>query len=198
MKAIVFATLEEADPFVQSYKRGRFSGVAEGESLHDDDLLIAVTGIGKIKGALRTERLLREHRPKEILHVGTCVALVESLKIGELFSPGQVFEGDRIELSAPTYPRMPLAMKFDDMQTGTLVTQDHSVSGTQELTYWQRIAEASDMTGYAVAYVAATYGIPCGIVKVISGRMGTEDPNLRKTLSAAHATLTRFLTKHLG
>ncbi|MFT4605491.1 MAG: nucleoside phosphorylase [Rhodothermales bacterium] len=198
MIAIIFATLEEAEPFVQSYKRGRFSGVAEGETVHDDDHLISVTGIGKIKGTLRTERLLRAYRPTEILHVGTCITLVESIKVGTLFSPSQVFEGDRVELSAPTYPRMPLALRFDDMATGTLVTQDHTVSGTQELTYWQRIAETSDMTGYAVAYVAATHGIPCGIVKVVSGRMGEDDPNLRKTLDQAHAKMTAFLIGHLG
>ena len=93
---------------------------------------------------------------------------------------------------------MPLARTFDGMTTGTLVTQDHTVSGTQELTYWQRIAEASDMTGYAVAYVAATHGVPCGIVKVVSGRMGEDDPSLRKTLDEAHAKITTFLTAHLG
>ncbi|MBO6574932.1 MAG: hypothetical protein JJ896_05945 [Rhodothermales bacterium] len=198
MKAVIFATLEEAEPFVQSYKRGRFAGVAEGEAVRDDDYLVTVTGMGKIKGALRTERLLRQFRPSEILHVGTCVTLVESLKVGELFAPSQVFEGDRIELSAPTYPRMPLKNPFEEYATGTLVTQDHSVTGASELTYWQRIAEASDMTGYAVAYVAATHGVPCTIVKVVSGRMGAEDPNLRKTLSDSHARLNRFLTDHLG
>lgn len=198
MKAIIFATLEEAEPFIQSYERGRFSGVVEGETVHDDDHLISITGIGKIKGTLRTERLLREYRPTEILHVGTCITLVDSIEVGTLFSPSQVFEGDRIELSAPTYPRMPLARTFDGMATGTLVTQDHTVSGTQELTYWQRIAEASDMTGYAVAYVAATHGVPCGIVKVVSGRMGQDDPDLRKTLDDAHAKITKFLLKHLG
>ena len=200
MKAIIFATLEEAEPFVQSYKRGRFSGVTEGEVVHDDDYLVTVTGMGKIKGALRTERLLKQFRPTEILHVGTCVTLVDALEVGALFAPSQVFEGDRIELSAPTYPRMPLATPFDDrgFPSGTLVTQDHSVSGASELTYWQRIADASDMTGYAVAYVAATHGVPCSIVKVVSGRMGTEDPNLRRTLSEAHDKLTAFLEKELS
>ena len=198
MKAIIFATLEEAEPFVQDYKRGRFSGVAEGETLHDDDYLVSVTGQGKIKGALRTERLLRQFRPSEILHVGTCTTLVDAHKVGRLFAPSQVFEGDRIELSAPTYPRMPLATPYDDLPSGTLVTQDHTVSGSSELTYWQRIADASDMTGYAVAYVAATHGIPCSIVKVISGRMGVEDNNFRKTLADAHTTLARFLAAKLG
>ena len=197
MKAIIFATLEEASPFVQSYKRGRFNGVAEGETLHDDDYLVSITGIGKIKAALRTERLLHQYKPREILHAGACTTLVGKFEVGSLVAPTQVFEGDRIELSAPTYPRMPLAAPFDGLPDGTLVTQDHTVQGASELTYWQRIADVSDMTGYAVAYVAATHGVPCSILKVISGRMGVDDPNLRKTLSAAHATLSRYLVEAL-
>lgn len=197
MKAIIFATLEEADPFLQSYGRGRFTGVTEGEEVHDDDLIVTITGTGKIKAALRTERFLRQHRPEEIIHAGSCTTLVDHIKVGSLFSPTQVFEGDRIELSAPTYPRMPLAAPFDDIASGTLVTQDHTVQGASELSYWQRIAEASDMSGYSVAYVAATYGVPCRIIKVVSGRMGMDDPNLRKTMVEAHQTLGRFLVKNL-
>ncbi|MFT5141711.1 MAG: nucleoside phosphorylase [Rhodothermales bacterium] len=197
MKAIIFATLEEAEPFVQSFRRARFSDAAEGETLRDDDYLVSIAGIGKIKATLRTERLLRQFKPSEILHVGTCTTLVDKFEVGSFFAPSQVFEGDRIELAAPTYPRMPLTNPFPQFQTGTLVTQDHTVSGASELTYWQRIAEASDMTGYAVAYVAATYGVPCTILKVISGRMGQDDPDFRKTLATVQNKLASFLVKHL-
>jgi nucleoside phosphorylase len=195
MKAILFATLEEAAPFLEGYKRGRFSGVVEGDAAHDDDLLVTVTGIGKIKATLRTERLLRQYRPSHVLQAGTCTTLVDKFKIGSLFAPSQVFEGDRIELSSPTYPRMPLSTPFKGLSTGTLVTQDHTVKGASELTYWQRIAEVSDMSGYAVAYVAATHGVPCSIIKVISGQMGMDDPNLRQTLSDANASLAHFLVQ---
>ncbi len=198
MKAIIFATVEEADPFLEGYRRGRFSGVAEGDSAHDDDLLVAITGIGKIKATLRTERLLTHFKPTQIVQAGSCTTLVEKFEVGSLFAPSQVFEGDRIELSSPTYPRMPLGTPFTGVATGTLVTQDHTLRGASELTYWQRIAEASDMSGYAVAYVAATHGIPCSIIKVISGRMGVDDPNLRQTLASANQTLSRFLMKQMA
>jgi len=197
MIGIVFSTVEEAQPFLASYQRGRFDGLGEGENFHDDDILVSVVGVGKIKGALRTERLLRERRLSMVLHAGTCTALSDELTPGQLVSVSQVFEGDRIELSAPTYPRMPLAIPFEDLSQGTLVTQDHTVQGASELSYWQRIADMSDMTGYAVAYVAATHGVRCQIVKVVSGHMGVEDANLRKTLSASHQKLATFLNARI-
>lgn len=197
MTGIVFSTVEEAQPFLATYERGRFDGLGEGESFHDNRFLVSILGIGKIKAALRTERLLRTHDVTSLIHAGTCTALNDNLKVGDLVSVAQVFEGDRIELSAPTYPRMPLSVPFDKLKEVTLVTQDHTVQDATELSYWQRIADISDMSGYAVAYVAATHGKLCQIVKVVTGQMGVEDANLRKTLAAGHKALGTFLTSKI-
>jgi len=198
MIGIVFSTKEEAQPFLALYQRGRFDGLSEGETFHDDQLLVSILGVGKIKGTLRTERLLRSYKVKTLIHAGTCSALNDKLKIGSVVSVAQVFEGDRIELSAPTYPRMPLTTGFDKLNQVTLVTQDHTVQGATELSYWQRIADVADMTGYATAYVSATYGVACQILKVVSGHMGVDDPNFRKTLSASHVKLAEFLNANLA
>jgi nucleoside phosphorylase len=197
MIGIVFSTVEEAQPFLERYKRGRFDGLSEGESTRDDDLLISILGIGKIKGALRTERLLRSESLDTLVHAGTCTALSEEFETGMMVAASQVFEGDRIELSAPTYPRMPLSVPYEDLPQGTLVTQDHTVQGSDELSYWQRIADMSDMTGYAVAYVSATHGVGCHVVKVVTGHMGVEDKNLRKTLEKCHGVLADFLVERI-
>lgn len=198
MTGIIFATQEEAFPFLNRYQRGRFEGLDEGDVQHDAELLVMITGVGKIKATLRTERLLRRHRLGRLIHAGTCTALNEALKTGCPVGAAQVFEGDRIELAAPTYPRMPLDVPFNGLPTGTLVTQDHTVRGQDERTYWQRIADISDMTGYAVAYVAATHGVPCHIVKVVTGHFGIEDKNFRKTLADACETLAGFLEKEVS
>lgn len=193
MTGIVFATEEEAQPFLRKYKRGRLDSLSEGDSVTDGTLLVTVTGLGKIKATLRTERLLRQHQPGRIVHVGTCTALKSDYEIGALVSASQVFEGDRIELAAPSYPRMPLEVPFTGIPQGTLVTQDHMVTGPSEQSYWQRIADFSDMTGYAVAYITAMYGIPCHIVKVVTGRYNSQDTQLRKTLTSAHEAIASFL-----
>lgn len=197
MTGIIFATEEEALPFLRRYKRGRFDSLREGETLYDDQILVALTGTGKIKATLRTERLLQQHQPDRLLHTGTCTALSDKLQVGALVAAAQVFEGDRIELAAPTYPRMPLEVPFKALTQGTLVTQDHVVRGEKEHSYWQRIADMSDMTGYPVAYVAATYGIQCHIVKVVTGHLQDQDQQFRKTLSSAYDTIADFLMENL-
>ncbi len=201
MIGIVFSTLEEAQPFLQRYERGRFSGLMEGETLHDDHLLVSLTGIGKIKSTLRTERMLQRFRRTlgltRVLHIGTCTSLTDAFELGTVVAASQVFEGDRIELSTPTYPRMPLEVPFSDLPRGTLVTQDHTAQEETELGYWQRIADMTDMAGYAVAYVTATHGLPCHIVKIVTGHMQTPDDHLLQTLSDAHNTIADFLLSEM-
>ena len=198
MIGIVFTTEEEASPFLAGYERGRFEGLAEGEAYHDDHILVSLIGTGKIKATLRTERLLNAYSLTRIMHVGTCTALDKNLKIGSVIAASQVFEGDRIELAAPTYPRMPLEAPVTDLKRITLVTQDHRIEDLSEISYWQRIADAVDMAGYAVAYVAATHGIPCTIVKAVSAVAGTEDKDLQSTLDKSYDLLTKFLTREIA
>ena len=197
MIGLVFATVEEANPFLSRYQRGRFDGLSEGETLQDDHLLVSLTGIGKIKATLRTERLLQSYQLTRLVHVGTCTALQEALAVGTLAAASQVFEGDRVELATPTYPRMPLDVPFKTLEKVTLVTQDHTVQGQEERSYWQRIADISDMSGYAIAYVAATHGVPCNIVKVVTGHFQSQNKNFRKTLASACETLADFLLKEI-
>lgn len=198
MTGIIFATEEEAAPFLDEYKRGRFDELREGDTFFDDDIFVSLTGLGKIKATLRTERFFQNYQPERIIHAGTCTALSDAYSVGDLVAADQVFEGDRIELAAPTYPRMPLDVLFDDLPTGTLVTQDHVASDKSEKSYWQRIADMSDMSGYAVAYVAATHGVPCHIVKAVTGHITDEDQEFRKNLSSACKAVSTFLVARLG
>jgi nucleoside phosphorylase len=198
MIGVIFSTEEEAKPFLKKYERGRFDGLVEGEAYHDDHVLVTLIGTGKIKATLRTERLLRSYELDRVLHVGTCTALNTELRIGTVIAANQVFEGDRIEMSSPSYPRMPLEQPLVAGQRATLVTQDHAISGETEINYWQRIADVVDMSGYAVAYVAATHGVPCNIVKVVSAHALEEDATLKKTLAKAHQSIADFLTRELA
>ena len=168
MIAVVFANEEEANPFLKYYQRGRFSGLHEGDTVQDNQTIVTVTGAGKIKSTLRTERLLQSERVERLIHPGTCLALNDKITLGSILAVNQVYEGDRVELSAPTYPRMPLESPFPQYANASLVTQDHSLTQESEQSYWQRIADLSDNTSYAIAYVAATHGIPCHVIKIVT------------------------------
>ena len=57
MIGVVFTTTEEARPFVERYGEGRFSELSADHPMHDDNVLVSVSGTGKIKAALHAERL---------------------------------------------------------------------------------------------------------------------------------------------
>lgn len=162
MLGILFTTPDEASTFVDRYADGRVDAIEEGTPVHLDDLIVAATGHGKINATLVTERLLRAHDLTALIHSGTCTALDDSLSIGDIVGASFVLEGDRVELDAPTYPRMPLECPFDVTTEGTLVSQDHT---EDEKGYWERLADVRDSTGYAIAYVSAQHGTPCHVAK---------------------------------
>lgn len=187
MTGLIFSSVTEIQPFLQRYRRGRFESLTEGEWRGDNDVVVCITGMGKIKSTLCVERMLKQESVDRLLHLGTCTALKDSFQVGQAVTASHVMEGDRIELAAPAYPRMPLAVAFDDLEEAILVTQEHTIRGDEEQSYWQRIADISDMSGYAVAYVAATNGVACHIVKVVSGTMDGEAEDFQKDLRTARA-----------
>ena len=168
MTAILFANLIDAGPFIKQYQRGRFNGIEEGDIVQDGQITLTITGSGKIKSTLQTERLLRTEKIDKIIHPGSCLSLNSAYEPGAVLGISQVYEGDRVELSSPTYPRMPLEVPFSEIKTATLVTQDHTFTKESDQSYWQRIADLRDNTSYAVAYVSATRGIPCHVIKVVT------------------------------
>jgi len=196
MLGIVFTTPQEASAFVGQYANSRVDRIEEGSSIQLGDLRVGVTGIGKIKATLATERLLQSHPLDTLIHAGVCTALDDDLDCGTVVGASFVLEGDRVELDAPTYPRMPLSCPLDVSVEGTLVTQDHSADDEDSLTYWERLADVRDHTGYAVAYVAAQHGTMCHIVKAVSNGpddTDTSDAQRQDASREVAAVLERFL-----
>jgi len=174
MIAIVFSAPDAAALLADVCPGARLDDLKEDTPIHVADALVAVTGAGKIKATLATERLLRAHDVDALVHVGPCAGLDDAPAPGTLVGVSFVLEGDRVELDAPTYPRMPLECPFDVDTEGTLVSQDHRPETDDEQSYWERLADVRDETGYPVAYVAAQYGTPCHVVKVVTEE-GTTD-----------------------
>ncbi len=193
MIGLVFSSAEEAEPFLKRYERGRFEGLEEAESAQDGVTGVAITGMGKVKATLRTERFLREMNVDRVIHAVLCTALEASVPIGTVVGATQVFEGDRIELAAPTYPRMPLDLIDPDLRGGTLVTQDHLIGDEEERSYWQRIANFIDSTGYAVSYVAATHGKSNHIVMGVSGHLSESSATVRTSREESARNLADYL-----
>lgn len=192
MIAIVYTSASDATSFLERFAAGRLTGLDDGETAQYDDTIILVTGVGKVKATLHTERLLQQFDIDHLLHVGMTTALGDALEVGALVAADSVLEGDRVSLTAPAYPQMPLSTP-DDLPTGTLVTHDHAADTKDEEGYWQRLADMSDTTGYAVAYVAAQHGVSCHVVKAVTGRLGTDQDDFQQALSSAREALAEFV-----
>jgi len=191
MIAIVFPSPDAAALLADVSPGARLDDLEEGTPVQVEDALVAVTGAGKIKATLATERLLRAHDVEAIVHLGPCIALDETLDPGSVLGASFVLEGDRVELDAPTYPRMPLECPFTVDAEGTLVSQDRPGGEADDRSYWERLGDARDETGYPIAYVAAQHGTPCHIVKVV-----TED-NTAARLDALSPLLETLLAEGL-
>lgn len=195
MLGIVFTTSREATTFLTQYTDGTPPTIEEGTPVSVGGMTVAVIGTGKINATLTTERLLCAHDLDTLLHAGTCVSLSEELDSGKVLGASFVIEGDRVELEDPTYPRMPLTCPLQGTQEGTLVTQDHTPDD-EEQSYWERLADARDHTGYAVAYVAAQHGTTCHIVKGVSGR--SDDPDQETDVHTAEENVSTVLGQYLS
>lgn len=195
MIGLLFTTTEEAAPFVRKNTDGRIDALGEDAPVQTGDFVVAVTGTGKLKATLATERLLRAYDLEALLHVGPCTALGEEPVAGTLVAANFVLEGDRVELDAPTYPRMPLECPFDVSTEGTLVSQDHTTDDADEESYWERIADVRDDTGYPVAYVAAQHGTPCHVVKVVTSAPDQEDESSSGAKKDAPNVIASFLRR---
>lgn len=207
MLGIVFTTRHEAVPFLKKYDGVRPDALEPGTPIQVGDLLIATTGPGKINATLETERLLEAYSLDLLLHAGTCTGLDDDVSVGSVVGPSFVLEGDRVELEAPAYPRMPLECPLDVDQKGTLVSQDHhgrhtadeddDSDGSFPLSYWERLADVRDETGYALAYVAAQHGTACHIVKEVSTHIHDEaapsDASTQQAPEAAASVLQQFI-----
>ncbi len=205
MLGLVFTTPHEAVPFLDEYANARADALEPEAPIQLDDVLVAATGPGKINATLRTERILTGHDLDTLIHAGCCTGLSENMSVGTVVGVSHVLEGDRVDLDSPVYPRMPLECPLDTDVEGTLVSQDHSSSTTTDsgdasdetssLSYWERLADVRDETGYAVTYVAAQHGTPCHIVKGISDHINADadSPDAPPARTAVSAILQPFL-----
>ena len=197
MVAIVFTTSAEASILADLRPDARLDDLAEGTPIQIGDVLVAVTGEGKIKATLAAERLLRAHDVDALVHGGACVGVSEEIEAGSVMGVSFVLEGDRVELEAPTYPRMPLECPFEVDVEGTLVSQDHTPDDAEEPDYWERLADVRDGTGYPLAYVAAQHGTPCHIVKAVAPSDAGGEAERRDALEPMTPLLERLLDEGL-
>ena len=161
-------------------------------------LKLIVSGIGKAHAAAATAHLIEGHQPALVISLGVAGSLNDSFALGEICQAMAACEPDRIEVLSGRMPEF-MFTSLCDFRRVRLATMDKPASTPTERAALADLAELIDMEGAAVAQTAATYGLSCGLIKIVSDTPA--EPNILKNLRqhaivpGAVDSLRAFLTE---
>jgi adenosylhomocysteine nucleosidase len=156
------------------------------------EIVTVVVGVGKVQSALGTMQAIRHYQPTAVIGIGTCGAVRDNLRIGDMLIASSVVQYD-IDLRPFKFKRGELPTPKGGVM-GTLYTQLTAFSkpgqacrlftgqtlGTadrflvaadrQQCTYLtdELHIDATDMESYAMLAAAQAAAVPCGIIRVVS------------------------------
>ncbi|MBN1627013.1 MAG: 5'-methylthioadenosine/S-adenosylhomocysteine nucleosidase [Deltaproteobacteria bacterium] len=163
---IIIATPMEADPFINGL------GLKEVNSrpfpvYAGGDILLAVSGIGKVNAALATAYACMRHDPACILNLGAAGAVQDSEKLGSIYNITKTVEPDRIHLRTNSpYVQHPDTLSGFDK--ATLATQDKAINDADIFRSIASYADLVDMEGAAVVQASRRFGRKCLLFKFVS------------------------------
>jgi len=82
--AVIFALYRELRPLARRLGINFLKSLSPIASAGDGDIILARSGMGKVKSGKLTEDIIKDFRPELIVSAGFCGALVEDLKIGDV------------------------------------------------------------------------------------------------------------------
>jgi len=197
MNAIVLATPQEASPLLSQTKL---------EPVHDapfpmymlpnEDGIVLICGLGKRAAAEAMRYLFDNYAVQQVLNIGICGALTDSVTPHDLYRVSSVGDGDAAQSPAS----IPLQSDmFSDLPTATLTSVSKPVFDTKRRNRLAACAMLVDMEGVAIAIACRERNVPCCIVKGVSDRADAQGRrSLRKNLSAISRRLANRAVSELG
>ncbi len=191
MIGVIFATMAEAGPFLTLSQAIQIDDkpLRVFQVPTRPDLLVTVSGMGKVAAALACQAQIRELKVNEIVNAGVCGAL----QSGPGYDPGAVFcIATAVEGDHEVFGEAPLPIISDgkidwDQPAARLVTCDRPVFDADQRLALSASADLVDMEGAAIARAAALYQTPWTMIKGITDTAGPTD---RATLNANLATVS--------
>ncbi len=152
---IVGALRAETLPILQALAhRRRHRGLWAGH-LGGPPLLVTTCGVGPRRAAAHTRAVLAQHRPRAVLSVGTCGALVDGLRVGDIVHDAHGWA------------------TLEGLRPARIHTVDRAVwSPARRAALAAAGHEVVEMEAAAVRTAAEAAGLPFGALKVVSDRAG--------------------------
>ncbi len=166
--------------------------------IHDKQVVVATSGIGKVNAALCAQLLITEFHCTQILNIGTAGALDNSLKTGDIVISSEVIEHS-VDLSPLGYkqgqiPGMAVlaypadarlisfaekvAQSFQNLRyvKGTIVSGDSFIASNEskDAIHTEFNALAVEMEGAAIGHVCFLNDIPFVVIRSISDGADTD------------------------
>lgn len=130
-------------------------------------LKLIISGIGKAHAAAATAHLIEGHQPALVVSLGVAGALNDSFTLGEICQAATACEPDRLDVISGRMPEF-MFTSLTALRRVRLATMDKPASTPAERAALSGLAELIDMEGASVAQTAATYGLSCGLIKIVS------------------------------
>ncbi len=206
MTGILFATREEADPFLT-----QTGAVPAGDTQHEvflvtgpggeEQLRVLITGIGPVAGRGGALHLIEKHGAGLLINVGLCAALNEGVAVGSVFRITEAtplaVNDDPESQEALWFPCIPAA--WESLSPARLVTSAEAVFGGERRARASRRGELVDMEGAAIAEVGSERSVPNVLLKGVSDFAGATDRRrLHENLPRVAGILAEILMHGLG
>jgi nucleoside phosphorylase len=179
MIGLIFATMAEAVPFLSRSESVQIDDKPFRlfKAPTQPDLLVTVSGMGKVAAALACQAQIREFMVDEIVNAGVCGTLQPGPghAAGTLFCIATAVEGDHEVFGEAPQPLISDGHFDWDQRAARLVTCDRPVFDADERKSLSAFADLVDMEGAAIARVAALYQVPWTMIKGVTDAAGPQD-----------------------
>lgn len=163
---IVMATMLEASPFIKGLALKKIAD-KPFPVYSSDNLLLIVSGIGKVYAALAASMLIREYGVETILNIGAAGGLRLGFQTGEILHITEVIDYDR-----PMLINKDIRILKPDILPGfknaSLATLDRPVITPEDRELVGRFADIIDMEGAGIIQACRKLGAEAYFWKMIS------------------------------
>lgn len=173
MIGIIFATLPEAQPFLEgaaARPEAESPIVTYTCSLTGaaTDCVIKICGVGKVMAAAAAQDLIATWSVRAIVNAGICGAAAAGIEVGAVYRISAAREGDYETLSGSGDSYACASQPWQELPAARLITADRPVFDPGQKLAAAAGGELVDMEGAAVARVCRLHGVPCFLIKGVS------------------------------
>src|SRR3990172_1755624 len=187
---IIMATRIEADPFIRGL---RLSAIEKKPFavLGNEEVILAISGIGKSNAAIAAAHLISRYHPERIFNLGAAGSASGKQDIGTIMHINKIVELDRVR----PFSVKPVIHKpdvLDGFSQAALATQDRPVLAPEDRAAADQYADCIDMEWAAIVQACRAYGIKVYLFKIITDTAESGESDIIRNILNTRIRLFEF------